>query len=328
MTNKQKNGRITIANLIAIVGIVLLLVFSFIGHSYLSGGELGWDIIISVGITSFTAFLLWFMIKAKGAENQLDMWKRIEYITLGVYIVFAIPASLFGGIMHFFVVNDNKDNIKSYAKADIEKINNLIIEYKEFESQAISITGTGLRNVSGLNQRADISLNQFMKDNRIERTRTSADNFEMIQRNNLVGANFEAYYSSIKKQEQEILSAINSWSVLQIPSKSRMIEELAIAVEKELTKKSNEAKLPKIEYKNGAYTISAMNQSKTFEINGGVNSFRFKYELQNASGFSPMAIIVVLLIHFLILFNYIVAYRTSTLGISKKSEEDGGRILK
>ena len=57
MANKQQAGRITIANIIAIIGIVLLLVFSFIGHSYMSGGELGFDIVIAVAITSFTAFL-------------------------------------------------------------------------------------------------------------------------------------------------------------------------------------------------------------------------------------------------------------------------------
>ena len=192
MANKQKTGRITIANIIAIVGLVLLLVFSFIGHSYLSGGELGWDIVISVGITAFTGFLLWFLIKAKGAENQLDKWRKIEYATLAIYIVFAIPASLMGGIMHFFVVNDNKATIKSYAQADVKKINDLILEYKEFESQAITKTGTGLRNVTGPNQRGDIELNQFMEENHIEYNRNSANNFETIQRNNLIGANTTA----------------------------------------------------------------------------------------------------------------------------------------
>ena len=58
MANRRNANGITIANVITIVGIVLLLVFSFIGHSYMSGGELGWDIIVSVAITAFTAFLL------------------------------------------------------------------------------------------------------------------------------------------------------------------------------------------------------------------------------------------------------------------------------
>lgn len=327
MANKQKTGRITIANIIAIVGLVLLLVFSFIGHSYLSGGELGWDIVISVGITAFTGFLLWFLIKAKGAENQLDKWRKIEYATLAIYIVFAIPASLMGGIMHFFVVNDNKATIKSYAQADVKKINDLISEYKEFESQAITNTGTGLRNVTGPNQRGDIELNQFMEENHIEHNRNSAKNFETIQRNNLIGANFETYNSNIRQQQQEFLNVVNGWSIMQIPSKTKMLEELAISVEKELTRKSNEAKLPKIEYQNGVYTITQSSQRRDFKIKGGVENFQFKHALQTASGFSLTALFVVILIHILILFNYLVAYRTNIMEVGKYTEEDDGKLL-
>lgn len=327
MANKQSSGRITIANIIAIVGIVLLLVFSFIGHSYMSGGELGWDIVISVAITAFTAFLLWFLIKAKGAENQLDKWRKIEYATLAAYILFAIPASLFGGIMHFFVVNDNKESIKMYAKADLTKIDNMFNEYKDFESEAISRTGTGLSNATGRGQICDATLNKFMEDNRIEHTKESANNFEKIQRNALVGAGFDAFYNNFRQQENGIENAVNSWSIIQIPMKAKLISDLAESAQKELNKLSNNAKLPVIEKNSGIYTITKY-QTNNFEVEGSVDSFQFKKELQNASGFSITALLVVLLIHILILFNYIVAYRTSTLGISKRGEEDGGRILK
>lgn len=329
MAKKQEKGRITIANIIAIVGLVLLLVFSFIGHSYLSGGELGWDIAISVGITAFTGFLLWFLIKAKGAENQLDKWKIIEYSTLVVYIVFAIPASLGGGIMHFFVVNDNKEDIKSYANEDLTKIDNMFNEYTEFESEAISRTGTGLRNATGLGHVCDASLNQFMDENRIEHTRESANNFEIIQRNSLLGSGFNTLYNEFKQQKKEIENAVNSWSIIQIPTKAKLINDLAESAQKELNELSNNAKLPVITYdtRSRSYTLGE-NQTKSFEVEGSVNSFKFKKALQNVDGFSLTAVLVVLLIHFLILFNYIVAYRTSTLGISKHGEEDGGRILK
>lgn len=329
MTEKQKSGRITIANIIAVVGVVLLLVFSFIGHSYMSGGEMGWDIVISVAITAFTAFLLWFLIKAKGAENQLDKWRKIEYATLAAYILFAIPASLFGGIMHFFVVNDNKENIKMYAKTDMTKIDNMFNEYKEFESEAISRTGTGLRNATGTNQRCDVALNKFMEENRIGHTRESAENYESIQRNALVGAGFEVFYTTFRQQENEIENAVNSWSIIQIPMKAKLISDLAESAQKELNKLSSNAKLPVITYDSYSrcYTLGE-NQTRNFEVEGSVDSFQFKKALQNASGFSVTAVLVVLLIHILILFNYIVAYRTSTLGISKHGEEDGGIILK
>ena len=133
MVTKQKTERLTIANIVAIVGVVLLGVFSFLGRSYMSGGELNWDIVMSVAITAFTVFLLWFLIKAKGAENYLDNWKKAEFAALSIYIVFAIPVSLWGGIMHFFVVNDQKDSIKEYAKADLQKIDELFAEYKRNE---------------------------------------------------------------------------------------------------------------------------------------------------------------------------------------------------
>lgn len=329
MTDRQNSDRVTIANTIAILGLVLLLMFSFMGHSYMSGGELGWDIVVSVAITAFTAFLLWFLIKAKSAENQLDKWQNIEYAILAVYIIFAIPASLFGGIMHFFVVNDHKEGIKKYAKADLDKIDAMFEDYKNFESEAIARTGTGLKNATGLNQRCDMALNRFMETNRIEHSRESANNFELIQRNALIGADYEIFHGQFMQQKAEIENAVNSWSIIQIPMKVKQISDLAESAQKELNKLSGSANLPVITYdsSSSSYTLGE-NQTKTFEVAGGVDSFQFKKELQNASGFSFTALLVVLLIHVLILFNYAVTHRTTTLGLNKDGEEDGGHILK
>lgn len=329
MANKQKSDRVTIANLIAIVGLGLLLVFSYLGHSFKSGGEMGWDIITSVGITAFTAFLLWFMIKAKGAENQLEKWRIVEYSTLAVYVVFAISSSLLGGLMHFFVVNDNKEIIKSYAQADIKKINDLIHEYKEFETEAITNTGSGLEGASRENQERGESLREFMEENSIEpHSISSAKNFETIQRNSLVGSNFDAYANSVMYQEQEFLSVVNGWSVIQMPMKVKMVEELAKSVEQELSKLSNSAKLPKIIAEDDwQWEISEPNQCREFRIDGGVENFQFKQALQNTSGFSVTALVVVLIIHLMIILNYIAARRTEVLRGGRR-ESDGGTVLK
>lgn len=323
MANKQSSGRITIANIIAIVGIVLLLVFSFIGHSYMSGGELGWDIVISVAITAFTAFLLWFLIKAKGAENNINKWKKAEYAALAVYIVFAIPASLFGGIMHFFVVNDQKEDIKQYAKNDLNIIDQMFSEYKNFETEALAVTGTGLYNAKGSGQLCDESLTSFMQENSIS-TRENAKIFEQIQRNKLIGEGFELYYKSFRNSRNEIEDAVSNWSNMQIPSKAKQIEDLASSASKYLTKLSNEAKLPVIENSGSSYTIKGY-QSKTFHIDS--ENFMFKTKLVDASGISITALFVVLLIHFLIMFNYVVAYRTNKIEVGRNSQNDGGITL-
>ena len=323
MAKKQQAGRITIANIIAIVGIVLLLVFSFLGRSYMSGGELGFDIVIAVSITGFTAFLLWFLIKAKGAENNIDKWKKAELAALVVYIIFAIPASLFGGIMHFFVVNDKKAEIKQYAKADLNIIDEMFTEYKNFENEALAITGTGLTNAKGAGQLCDETLNSFMQERSIN-TRESAANYEQIQRNKLIGEGFESYYKSFRSARNEIEDAVSNWSVMQIPSKAKQIEDLATSASKHLTELSNEAKLPVIENSGSRFTITGY-QSKNFSVD--TNNFMFKKKLVEASGFSVTALLVVLLIHFLILFNYIVAYRTDKIAVGRYSQNDGGRAL-
>ena len=54
---------------------------------------------------------------------------------------------------------------------------------------------------------------------------------------------------------------------------------------------------------------------------------QFKQAITKADGFSIVAIVVAILIHTLILFNYIMAYRTRTIRVGKDTEEDGGRIL-
>ena len=333
MANKQKNNsknqsRVTIANIIAIVGLVLLLVFTFIGHSYMSGGEIGWDIIIAVLVTAIAGGLLWFMIKCKGAPNQLDKWKKIELATLVCYILIAIPASLFGGIMHFFVVNDNKEQIKGYAQEDIAQIDSLFSAYKAFENNAISNTKTGLLNATGMQQICDNKLNQFMQANNIAHTHDAANTFCRIQSTNLVGTAYDTFKQTFDNRKNNISTIIDSWSVMQVPFKAKEIETLATEVGEQLTLRSKSAKLPKLTFDPSInkHTIKQDNQAKEFSID--VSSFRFRKALQNANGFSVTALIIVLLIHLMILFNYCVARRTNVIGVGDSGlEEDGGQQL-
>ena len=99
MANENNSGKLTKANIISIVGLVLLFSFTFLGHSFKSGGEMGWDILVAVAITGLAAFALWFLVKAKGAENQLEKWRIIEISTLVAYVVVVIPLSFCAGVI-------------------------------------------------------------------------------------------------------------------------------------------------------------------------------------------------------------------------------------
>lgn len=321
---KKQSGGISIANIIAIIGLVLLLVFSFLGRSYMSGGELGFDIVIAVAITGVTGLLLWFLIQAKGAENDIEKWKIAEFSTLGVYIVFAILTSIFGGVMHFFVVNNQKNEIKQYAKADLDMIEQMFVDYKNFETEALAITGTGLSNAKGVGQLCDEDLNKFLNDKAIT-TRESAKSYEDVQRNKLIGDSYNEYYNSFRNVYNNIENVVNGWSVMQIPMKAKEIEGLAQSVSKKLTAWSDNNNLPVIENDGSRYTIVRY-QKREFSVD--TNKLMFKKKLISASGFSVTALLVVLLIHLLIIFNYLVAKRSNKIDVGRYSNQNSGNILK
>ena len=113
--------------------------------------------------------------------------------------------------------------------------------------------------------------------------------------NTLVGAGFEVFYIAFRQQENEIENAVNSWSIIQIPMKAKLITDLAVSAQEELNKLSSNAKLPVITYDSSlrCYTLGD-NQTRHFEIEGSVDSFQFKKALKDASGLSVTAVFVVL----------------------------------
>ena len=79
---EKKSGKITLANIIAMLGLVLLIVCLWLGQALRSGELGGMSVLISVGITIAAALLLWLMIKAKGAETNTSKWKIIDSKTI------------------------------------------------------------------------------------------------------------------------------------------------------------------------------------------------------------------------------------------------------
>lgn len=329
MAQKNKTGKITIANIVAMVGIVLLMVFSFIGFSFKSGGEMGISLLKTFGVTAVTALLLWLLIKAKGAENNLKKWKIAEISILVIYLLFTIATSINGGIMYLFVVNGNKENIKEIAKADLEKIDKLYAAYEEFETTAISNTRQGLTNATQPQQKVDNSLRQYLTRNCLSAQYVSAhiENQQIVA----LGETYLEKKERYTTERNRIEECVNDWNTFMIPFEANKIVELAKKGEKELTEssQSSDLKLPVIvlNTESKKYVLESENQSSEFQIEGGIESLKFKQALTENDGYSIVAIIVTILLHFFILFNYIVAYRTKTISVGKNAEDDGGILL-
>lgn len=327
MANKNSSGKLTKANIISIVGLVLLFSFTFLGHSFKSGGEMGWDILVSVAITGLAAFALWFLVKAKGAENQLEKWRIIELSILVAYVIVVIPLSFCGGVTNFFAANADKDSYKAKAHNDIAKIDSVFSQYENFEKDALEKTLTGLGNSVSMGMSRSSELVTYMEHNSIKPTRTSVENFVEIQKGNVLGTQYEQYNKQYKAERDAIINTIDSWNVIQIPSQAKLIEDLAVQTSKWLTERSASAKLPLVENKSQAFTIIESNQVKQYQVEGGIENLEFRKAIMSAGGMNITSILFLIIVHVLILLNYFVAYRTFTLGLTKNPNNDGGVTL-
>jgi hypothetical protein len=142
-------------------------------------------------------------------------------------------------------------------------------------------------------------------------------------------SNYEQARERLNNLRNEVTACVEGWSILRVGSMAKNIEEYAINFQDVLTELSSMTNLPIIEYDRTQrkYSIVVADQSAEFKVEGGIESLQFKQAITQADGFSIVAIVVAILIHTLILFNYIMAYRTRTIRVGKDTEEDGGRIL-
>lgn len=323
--NNRKSSRVSIANIIAIVGLVGVMFSTFAGHSFKSGGEWGWDILTAVGITAATAFLLWCTIKAKGADSQLDKWKMVERCALVAYVGFAILSSLFGGMAHFFTVNGQKTEMKALAADDLERIDHFYqTDYRAQAEEAIAQTRTGLEAAFVADSSSwDTSLYAFLEAQGIH-CKQDIENYIAIQSDRLF-LRYDELYPAFTQNRSNIENAVKSWSLLQIPGKANEIELLATTAESELGKMAKETQLPVVSKNTlGQFRVEKF---QTIELPDISSQLKFKTQMQGNGDFSIPALLFPVLWHGLILFNYWATRRTRRLGISKVVEEDGGQTL-
>lgn len=346
MAQKKNSDRITIANIISMIGIVLLLVFTYLGGIYTNRGSMGTSIVIAIAVTAFNGLLLWFMCKAKGAENYLQKWIIAEVAVVVVYIISAIGTTMFCGIPQFFAVNANSDDITNYARNDVAKIDSLFSSFESFENASLGSYKEGLKNAKqdGINKFTDSLKNHLGRHRFLDNLTNERIDAEIDARKNAVimGKTYQKLKIKKDKLVGEINSSIiDSWNIMTIPTVTNNIFEFADEAEQTLTELSQEgdlAEITKTEHsiynrrgriigKSHKWDIVSYYTSE-FKITGGKESLLLHNCINGTHGFSIVGVIVAVLIHIIIMFNYIVVHRTRTLSIGKFEKEDGGIILK
>ncbi|MGN1236744.1 MAG: hypothetical protein ACI4TS_04800, partial [Bacteroidaceae bacterium] len=298
--------------------------FVFLGKAFANGGELGNAILWSLIVTGITGVLLWFLIKAKGAENHLETWKKIEYSVLGVYILVCIPLSFFGGINCFFAVAGDRDEIKSVALNDLDNIKKTIRDYKEKQEGKIASLKTKLYDFPSNFVRtsdAELFLTNKLKCTNLERENIDTYCDETLYHNFRLSDD-PNYFSDIEDRIKEIKQTVSNWNWIKSTLLANKIEKLSEDTYTRLNDicEENQQAIPIINYDYNRYQmdITGYDESK---ISKAETNFKEKVQDTNQVGF--LSVLITLLIHLIILLNYIVAYRTSTLSLSKNTNDSG-----
>lgn len=321
----KKEKTITWASFIAVIGIALLAVFTFLGHSFLSGGQIGVDILVALGVAAVEVALLVVMIKARKADNDLEKWFVFEMGALGAFIVVALVAGYNFGLGHFFAVNSNKEAIQETAREDIANINRMFSDYNAFETAAINKTCNGLYNSVYSSSRRTAELNDFMKAERFDASRDGVDAYKRRVQRELIGTGYKTYVVSDSARLASIESVINSWSMISLPFQAAEMEKVSQSIGENLTRLSQGANLPEVGKNSYNRFTVGENQTATFGIDP--ETLGFRQALKTTASMGSGAWIAIIVINLLILFPYVTARRTIVLR-GKGMEEDGGVIIK
>jgi len=324
---KEKSGKVTLANVLAVIGLVLLLVFLWLGQSLRNGELGGMSAIISLLVTAGAALLLWMMIKAKSTDPSTSQWKAIEYGTLAVYLllaVFTAPLAL-----NFFSVVSNKAKLQATARKDLNNIDQEIREFKLQELKYAQKTADGLNNVwrgksGGYEPNAPLA--RFIMEQTKVKTIAELDKdvvdvwlsdwekaIDQVNLAKLSGASKDLdgvepqkYGPVWEEKLKSSTQAVDNWQLLKIPVAISNIKSLSEEVGVTLTAFSKNTPFQSIKLDKGQYVLDKKSMKAKYHVSSQVQD-----EIKSLSPYTVLGIAAMVLTHLLILFNYLMTKRPS-----------------
>lgn len=323
--NKKNSGKITIANIVSLLGLVSLAFLVFCGYALQNpDGNIGVNIIVSASLTALVGFLLWLLVYAKGVENNFKGWLIVEITTAVLFL----GTAFFTGskMMYFFVVSDNMKTLKECAQKDIKKIEDKIQLFKEQEKARLHINKTGIINAIRT-QKYDKSVEKFLKDNNILETSNSVNQWYELKVKEIDDIEHEGkkYKNDWNKNIGEIKNIIESWNLFLLPNAATRITNISEATGKLLTTISEQSNIVKIESSTTLYDSTIY-----IAVKSDANQYKIEVNFPSQikkSGFSFRGFFLIVLINGLIIFNYIFAYRSKKVRPKNNKNTIGGTAL-
>lgn len=315
--SQKKSGNISIANIIALVGLAGIGVVTFFGillHS--SDGKPAGAIFGAAALTSGLGFLLFMSIKAKGAEDSPDKWRYVEWVCLGLYIVVALLFS--EPFQRFFYILGEKDAMQVQARQEIKTIKSMYQAYEYQRKKFVNDAAEQLQNYNASGQQ-----------------KTIRDDLAAYAKG--IGTNIDSWAGNAEKltkltpdtQLKNIEDKIEGWSIMQLSMIANELEtkdtEAWIMVEKKIKHFEEQNKLIPI-VSGGGIRPYKLDGYAQFEL-GEKPKPKFAQMLRNADGSTAIGWIIYIALNILVLLNYAVAARTDFVGPTNRKKTSGGLDL-
>lgn len=303
--SQEKKGKITIANILALIGLAGIGVVTFFGmqlHS--SDGTPGTAIIGAIALVAGLGFLLMMSIKAKKADNNPDKWRYVEWACLVIYVVvatfFATP------FQRFFYMTTEKSDLQAMARTEVQSIQEM---YQSYEFQQKKYLTEAVEQLKNYNDSKQISMTY---------------NSELAEYVKGVGANVDSWESKAAlivklqpdKELSDIAHEIEVWNIMNLSSLARRLEkkdkEAWTSMETKIREFGEKNKLIPVIGGGGVQPYYFDGYAK-FDL-GTPPQPKFAQALRASNGNTVLGWIVYVVLNLLVLLNYLATSRSAYVG--------------
>ena len=314
----EKKDRISIANILSVVGLAGIGMVTFFGIYLGSGkGNPTSSILLALLLVAGLAATIIMATKAKTATEHLGGWRIVEIVCLVAYLAFAVIFA--GRILGFFKIASEKDQLKQQALSEVEAIENLYTSYDNQRTAHITLAVEQLTNYKNSRPTVHDSLYNLAfgrcADLEVWRDDIAMECTKLDDRIDL---------TTVRNQ-------INKWDIFRLPAVAAMLEQSSVDVPAAINNAivsfgDKYGLIPVISGGAGEpYVLEP--QLATFDIPALPQS-TFATQLRSTSGSTPLGWIMLVVMHLAVLASYLIPRRSGIINPNGKSgRTDGGLDL-
>ena len=310
---KANNSNVSIANVIAMLGLAGVGVITFFGVLLGSAdGAIGSACLMALALVAALACLLVVSVKAKGADDNRDKWLWVE---IGALVLYAVVAVGFSRPFHrFFYVKSQQQELQQQGRQEVKAIEQLYADYEQQRKAALDNAVQQIANYQN-SKTTSLSMDSYIQKMHVDQKWAGkADKLTKLRPDQDL------------KQLAENIEDFSLLSLAQTAASLAEKDSLAFLTVRQKVQANQEEHSLIPRFVNDATGAYVQDGYAAFQL-GKAPQPRLQPALQQASGSTWLSWVTLIVVHLLVLLNYLVAQRSGVVGPSRGNGPKGGLDL-